>query len=999
MKGKKTKRGERQRQLAAALVVGAMGAIAAEPALAQELQQVSTDERVQFDIAAQPLSGALSEFARQARVNALYFSDDLRGLSSPPLRGSFTRQQALDLLLERSGYNGRISGGNLILVQEPSSRPQRQSAASGAGETDGVAQVLRQGADSEADASEEIVVTGTRIRGAVPAGANLLSLDRADIEESGRTNVQDLLQTLPQVFPGSQGELTQLNSTVPGNNIALGSTVDLRGLGSDATLTLVNGRRLAPAGLGNFVDISAIPLAAIERVEVLADGASATYGSDAVGGVVNVLLRRNLEHPETSARYSAADGMNEIGFSHVLGADWSQGSLIAGYEYRHRDALAASDRDYAADTDLTSSGGTNFSRFTAAPGNIILVGATPVTLAIPEGQNGLTLSEADLLDGVVNLQNGNEGTFLLPEQESHSLFASLNHDVTNSINVFFDVLASEREAHAEKAQLGGVVAVPESNYYRQQNGLFAGDGPLYMAYFFGDDFGPLRSDTRSDTIATAAGAQFGFGRDWQIEASVSYGGHSDEVDSTNIADSSALAAALASSDPATAFNPFGDGGDTPAAALAALTMRQHIETDSELVGHALRADGGVFDLPGGRARVAVGIERRHETFSIDRQEIFGSGLVTNPFTQAPGERTTDAIYAEAFLPVLDNVSLSLSVRREDSSDFGEATTPKIGLQWRPLSDLTLRATWGQSFKAPQFAQMLGGTGASIGSLPAFLDPDATNGSTGLLQILGANRGLEPEEAETWTAGFEFAPSGLDGLRVSATYFDIEFANRIAIPGFILDAFQNPNQYAGYFIRNPTPQQIADYLALADDVSGVIPPDGIEVIWDERLTNLAALRVRGVDLSASYAFDTGLGELSLFATASGLLQFSRQNNPTLASTDVLDTMLNPVDWRARAGVAIDAGVWRGAISMQYTDSYRDTLSTPEREISSWTTFDARLTRRFGHGADGAGAELTLDVRNLADEDPPFANNPIGMGFDTLNASPVGRVVMVEVRQRW
>jgi iron complex outermembrane recepter protein len=993
MKGKTTKRDDRRRKLATALILGAMGATAAEPAFAQDVQQIS-DERIEFDIAAQPLSSALSEFARQAHVNALYFSDDLRRLPSPQLRGSYTRQQALDLLLARSGYNGRISGGNLVLAQERSSRPQQASAASGA-ETTQASNVANGGTEDE----EEIVVTGTRIRGAVPAGANLLTLDRGDIEESGRTTVQDLLQTLPQVFPGSQGELTQLNSTAPGNNIALGSTVDLRGLGSDATLTLLNGRRLAPAGLGNFVDISAIPLAAIERVEVLADGASATYGSDAVGGVVNILLRRNLEHPETAVRYGAADGMDEVGFSHVMGADWAQGSLIAGYEYRHRDALAAADRDFAANSDLTAFGGSDFSRFTSAPGNIILVGATPVTLAIPEGQNGLTLTEADLLDGVVNLQNGNEGTFLLPEQESHSVFLSLSQEMTPNIRVFLDVLASQREAHAEKAQLGGVVAVPETNYYRQQNGLFAGDGTLFMAYFFGDDFGPLMTDTRSETIATAGGAQFEFGRDWQLEASIGYGGHADNVDNTNIADSGALAAALASSDAATAFNPFGDGGDTPSAALAALTMRQHIETDSELVSYALRADGGVFDLPGGRARVAIGIERRHETFSIDRQEIFGSGLVTNPFTQAPGERTTDALYAEAFLPVFEAVSLSLSVRREDSSDFGEATTPKIGVQWRPLSDLTLRATWGESFKAPQFAQMLGGTGASIGSLPGFLDPDATNGSTGLLQILGANRGLEPEQAETWTAGFEFAPSWLDGFRVSATYFDIEFSNRIANPGFILDAFQNPDQYQGYFIRNPTPQQIADYLALADDVSGIIPPDGIEVIWDERLTNLASLRVRGIDLSATYAFDTDWGELSLFATASGLFQFSRQNNPSLADTDVLDTILNPVDWRARAGVALDSGAWRGALSLQYTDAYRDNLSSPEREISSWTSFDARLTRRFGQSEDGSGAEITLDIRNLADEDPPFANNPIGMGFDTLNASPVGRVVMVEVRQRW
>src|SRR5690606_23965000 len=143
------------------------GAAAAEPALAQSVQQTS-DERIDFDIAAQPLSSAVSEFARQAQVNALYYSDDLRRLSSPPLRGSYTRQQALDLLLARSGYNGHINGGNLVLAQEQSPRPQRPSAASGA-ETSQTAN------DAAEESEEEIVVTGTRIRGANPAGANVIT--------------------------------------------------------------------------------------------------------------------------------------------------------------------------------------------------------------------------------------------------------------------------------------------------------------------------------------------------------------------------------------------------------------------------------------------------------------------------------------------------------------------------------------------------------------------------------------------------------------------------------------------------------------------------------------------------------------------------------------------------------------------------------------------------------------------------------------------------------
>src|SRR5690349_20773578 len=302
MKGKTTKRHDRRRELATALILGAMGAAVTGPALAQSVQQIS-DERIEFDIAAQPLSGALSEFARQARVNALYFSDDLRGLSSPQLRGSYTRQRALDLLLARSGYNGRISGGNLVLAQEQSSRPQRESAANGAVDsTQATAGADEPNADS-AQPDEEIVITGTRIRGAHPAGSNLVSMDRAEIDATGRSSVQDVLQLLPQDFPGSQNEATQLGASSSGRNIGFASTVDLRGLGADATLTLVNGHRLAPAGFGNFVDISTIPFAAVERIELLADGASALYGSDAIAGVVNVVLRDRFEDAETSLRY------------------------------------------------------------------------------------------------------------------------------------------------------------------------------------------------------------------------------------------------------------------------------------------------------------------------------------------------------------------------------------------------------------------------------------------------------------------------------------------------------------------------------------------------------------------------------------------------------------------------------------------------------------------------------------------------------------------------
>src|SRR5690606_28822823 len=161
-------------------------------------------------------------------------------------------------------------------------------------------------------------------------------------------------------------------------------------------------------------------------------------------------------------------------------------------------------------------------------------------------------------------------------------------------------------------------------------------------------------------------------------------------------------------------------------------------------------------------------------------------------------------------------------------------------------------------------------------------------------------------------------------------------------------------------------------------------------WDERLTNLGSLQVRGIDFSASYAFDTSVGEASLFASASKLLEFSRSTNPALPTVELLDTVFNPVDLRARAGISLRRDDWGGALVANYVDGYRDNLSTPNRSVDSWLTYDARLSYRWRRG-DDSSTEFALDVRNVADEDPPFVNNSSGLAFDTLNASPLGRVV--------
>ncbi len=1007
MKGKTAKRVDRRRKLASALILGALGAASSEPALAQELQQVSADERVHFDIAAQPLSSALSEFARQSRVNALYFSDDLRGLSSPQLRGSFTRQQALDLLLARSGYNGRISGGNLVLVQEQSARPQQDSAANSGAEP---ARAASDTADEDT-ADEEIVVTGTRIRGAAPAGSHVITLDREDIDQTGRSTVQEVLQTLPQNFGGSQNEFTQEGTQNARQNMSYASTVDLRGLGADATLTLVDGHRLAPAGLGGYIDISTIPLSAVERVEVLADGASAAYGADAVAGVVNLILRDNFDGAETGIRFGATTqgGASERAFSQLLGASWRTGQIMGAYEYRARDELNVLDRPFLATANFTDRGGTDFRGTRSNPGNIIRIGTTTVSLPIPAGQDGTSLSPGDLVTGPLNRNEINELAFFLPRQETHSIFLRGRQELTPSLELYGHVIGARRDVYLEREQLFANLVVPEANYYRQLNGLFLGQGNITVAYYLGDDLGPVINRAEVRAWSGVMGLRYEIGdTDWLIDGSLAYAHSEEAIFNENFYNSSAAAPALASGAVATAFNPFGDGSNTPASVLAGLTFDIETYNDAATMVSQVQADGPLWRIWGGNVRLAVGVERREERFEIARRELYPSGPATQ-FIQDPGERRIDALFGEVHVPLIgpDNnvplinaLTLSASVRHEEASDYGESTTPRFGVRWALTPDLALRASWGQSFKGPQFSQMLGDIVLSYTTATAAQDPLADDGSTGVLSVGGSNGGLRPETAENWTAGFDYSPAWVDGLNLRATYFDIDFSDRIFSAGNLLSILANPAGYESILFRDPSPALIAQYLALGAPPTGSLPADGVELIIDRRLVNLSSQRIRGVDLSADMTLDSDWGAFDFFFNASGMLQFEQVLIPGAAPVDLRNSVNGVIDWRFRAGLAYRLDDWAAAITANYANGYRDTLTTPNRDVASQTTWDLRLARTWRQQDNsGGGLQLSLNVINAFDEDPPFVNNPTGYAFDASNASPLGRIVSLELRQRW
>jgi iron complex outermembrane receptor protein len=290
-----------------------------------------TAQRFEFSLPAQDLSDSLRTLSAQIGQSIVADGDLVRGRRAPPLSGSLTIEDAIARLLAGSGLVARRVGESFVIVSAGGGeRPAPAELAGDAQEGDGT-----------------IVVTGTHLRGA-PASSPIIVIDRDEIDRSGATSVEQLMRKLPQ---NSQAGINQENFgvTLPDQDVTdHGAGVNLRGLGQRATLVLLNGRRLAPSGYGAFVDVSLIPLSLVERVDILTDGASAIYGSDAVGGVVNFVLRDRLDGLETSLQAGLATrgGGEQLLFSQAGGHDWGSGHALVAYEYRREEEIAAGDRSF-----------------------------------------------------------------------------------------------------------------------------------------------------------------------------------------------------------------------------------------------------------------------------------------------------------------------------------------------------------------------------------------------------------------------------------------------------------------------------------------------------------------------------------------------------------------------------------------------------------------------------------------------------------------------------
>jgi outer membrane receptor protein involved in Fe transport len=843
---------------------------------------------------------------------------------------------------------------------------------------------------------DEIVVTGSLIRDTEGAGSKLTVIGRDQIDASGYGKIEDVLATMTQNFNQNNGAVVEGNHFF---NLNRGAEVQLRGLGPGTTLTLINGQRQGASGLqGMFTDVSTIPASAVERIEILPEGASALYGSDAIGGVVNIILRKNFDGFEVRVRASTAGGdVNQGALAGLWGHVWSRGQVLVGAQYDDSTALACSARTYcAANTDFRRFGGSDWRGVGSNPGTILDPESGEPIAAIPHGQDGTQLTAEQLIPGAVNYTNSVAYNDILPSQTMRSAFVSSSYRPADNWEISFDGRYSSREFRSTFPQPAGDFTVPANNAFNH----FGGD--VVVAYDFTSDLGPVIDSGTTETSFASAGVKGVLSGGWQASFSSSYSkSRAEFVEVNNIFyfGQDGVDAALNNSDPTVALNIFGDGSHTNPATLASLGAVYDVVNTFTIKTASVMADGPVLDGAAGAIRLAVGGDFRKEHSD-------GTNIADGKESRG---REVAAAFFELAAPILagqpgsnvNRLDLSLAGRYDRYSDAGTTFNPKVGLSWQASRFLELRGTWGTSFRAPPF---FWSNPDQIGDVAVFdvVDPQSPTGYSLALGVFGPLPDLQPETASAWTVGVDVTLPAAPDFSLSLTYFDIDYEGKVQPPGYSGEFLVRENEFASLITRNPTQAQI-DAVCLRPPFGGDCN-DPIAVILDNRFRNLDSIKTRGVDVAVDYSNDTTRGQWVYGLNGTHIFDQKQQIMPTAPVFDHVDTVGNPLQFRFAGHVSWSLRRWTVQATVNYTGGYSDPGSVPARDVDSWTTADFNVGY---HVEDGPGwltnTQINFGIINFLDQRPPFVNQydllSGRLGYDAANATALGRQVSLQVVKGW
>lgn len=834
---------------------------------------------------------------------------------------------------------------------------------------------------------EAVEVTGSRIKRLDTEGpAPLVTIDRTQIDHSGAVSLTDVLRNLPQLSSGSYSE------TFTNNLAAGGAGASLRGLGLNSTLVLVNGRRFPKYGLAlninqGFVDLNSIPLAAVERIEVLKDGASAIYGADAMAGVINIILRQSYDGLELSGQTG-----------HMAGADQHHASLVTGFsgrtsmtfalDWMERGEVMFSDRPYARSADH-SGRGLDYRSSYGFPGTAVLPDGT--SLADPTCPPHLLRQSGD---GTQCAYDFNHASTLIPSADRLGGVLNLSHEFTPWLSAFGQVFYQGNTTGQQMA------ATPMT--------LAGGDLPIWHATAptnpFGQDValyyrtlgaGPRREAIDNHLLDLVGGLQgdfswLPFDNGWTWEAAYNYGRtRTDRRGKEGNIRSDFFQDALDSG----ALQPWGGASNDPAVFqnLLATTDRRGVnKTD----GVDLSATGGLFSLPTGLVSLALGAEYREESLS-DRSDALSQAMLIagNDATGSRGGRHQVSAYAELSIPIHEMLEAQLAVRHEDYSDFGTSTNPKYALLFRPRQWLMLRGSYAEGFRAPSLTEEYLGNTVSYPYLSDPLRCPITGaprdcGGSQYQTAFGGNPNLKPEESRSYSMGVVVEPQ--TNLSFGLDYWHYHIDNVIAA-----DTTYVLNHYPD------DPSRVSRRAPSAADAAQGLPGE-IQFIHDSYM-NLAAQKTHGVDIDGRYTLSAG--RYGSFTTTLGLtriISFKRKNNSEapwmeLAGTMTSGGLLYYSYPKTKGTLALDwsRDSWGATWSAHYTSRYDDLVVSglPKRSIGAMITFDGELRYQ-----PLVNTTVRLGAQNVFNRKPPFTY-AYAEGYDYETHDPRGQFLYLGLTQRF
>ncbi|HET9863980.1 MAG TPA: TonB-dependent receptor [Steroidobacteraceae bacterium] len=953
---------------------------------------------------------------------------------------------------------------------------------------------------------DTIVITGTSIKGVTPIGSNVMSVGVDELEKTAATNLSTLVNTIPAL--STNGSLAQ------GENLWSFYSPQIHQLGgssSNTTLVVIDGMRMPGGGAQfNQTDPNIIPTSAMQRVDVLADGASSVYGSDAVAGVVNFITRRTYDGLSINSQYGNADSYDTWDLNGIWGTTWDTGGVYIAAQYSHASQLFVKDRDWASRGDYRDVGGSNTNGFTCAPATMrvtaVSSGTAPGTGQVflsPDATTSVPNNAAT--NGVCNLSVYN--SFIPSQYRANGLIRVVN-DFTDQLSISASLNYNRNQTHADSGpgQLNNATAFGEgAGVAGQQNPFFtapagAPDATTELVNWLAlrDDGKYGYTESQQDVVYANVVLDYHLNDKWTLTAADSIGWNRSSLDGfkqfcapcamlalngTTQATGSTTASSIPGQNvvvlqlPLTTSNALdvwntGAANQTNPLLLKSLytnnTQNNNYNTFNQF---RVVMQGELFDMPAGPFKIAFGGEHMWQ----EQQFKLSGGNNTGPTTTGSGYRVYNfdrdivSAFAEVAVPLvspdwdvpaLNKLDLSLSVRYDDFSDVGDTTNPRYGINWNITEGFRVRANYAESFVAPPIAVIgdasqgylyASGSVTSTGTLnvPVALYPEVVNvpgavvantndpctptstsctigqnNSAMRRQLGGGFSQMGPQFGESYSFGIDLMPAALEGFRASVTYFHNDFTGGVNSPSpASITASGSPLLTLCPTPTGCTQEQILEFANVANGatIGGTIPAN-VYYLIDQSSRNWLNLSIAGFDAQIDYAFNVGDKVRGRVGTAGTYFTDFDQFFGTNPSFSVLNTsgfngVFSSIQTKARSYVGFDFGKFSTDLYWNYIGSYHNwggsTIEPLQRDengnpngggdrVDATNTFDLHLTYKLELGGIIEDMSLSLDVRNLTDEDPSFFNGNQGgfmggaWGYDNYTANPVGRLITLGIR---